>query len=420
MTKLLLGLGVIAFLAVPASAQDVIPWWGSYYTPGNIALSATVNAGIDRFGRGFTAQLAPGAEVFVAKIRPADAFALDVGVGARGFLAVATGTQFLSGYVGFGGGPFVGLHLGFRGLGGTGAGLEYLEPLDLFTGFGAEYRVLTGIGAGIGLTNYSGFNYFLTDNIALKAMSSYYLGFGDVRSRWRGSLGMTYRIGPTEALGEAPDVRRIGEALEGNIAYLSFASVYWSMFAFTGWFADDLNYEIGDETMFRITYRENRDEESYTYTRTLLREEPDGRRWWPLEVDWTDFDDEQLPTAYEFVVDENHDILRLRYMDPVTERISTYEPHDPAAWRARTFRRIDDPEQYASRVRMEQVRVPAGTFRADVYRSHDEDVEFTWWLSDEVPGSLVKVEGRTVDDQSVEGELLRIRRDRLSPWPQPW
>ena len=421
---LVLILVALAVLAVPAAAQDDLPWWGSYYMPGNVALSATVNAWLRN---GFTAGLYPGAEVIVAKVRPADAFALDIGVGARGFFEFSSGTQFSSGWLGFGAGPLVTVHLGFRGYSSLADALEYLEPVDLFTGLGVDYRAYAfggGTGTvvhGLGITNYTGINYFLTDRLAITAMSAYYFGITGAQWRpgFRGSIGVTLKTGPKEALGEAPRIERVGVDLEGNIVYLGFASMYWSLQAFTGWYADDLNYEVGDETRFRITYRDNRDEERYTYTRSLLHRNPDGTSWWRLEVDWTDMDDDTLPTVYEFLVNEQYDVLRLRYMDPA-RGLSTFEPRDPAAWRGRVGQRVDDPGAYAERLRSEQVRVEAGSFRTDVYRSRDESAQFTWWLTDDVPGTLVKLEGRTTDGYEVDGELVRIRRGVTSPWTPAW
>ena len=414
--SLVIGVAAMALVAGVAVADDELEWWGSYYSPGNITVGATVGAA---FSGGLSLWAYPRAEMVFYTLGP-----VDFGAGVQGVVGTYTGTSTATGYFGFGAGPYVSAHLGFRGLlcrfGVPGA--EYLERFDLFSALGLGYQVYTAGGPSSGLSffNFSGFNYFLTDNLALSLTSTYYGStFGGT---FGGSIGALLRIGPKPELAPCEPVVTAAtiRSLEADMVYLSFGAVYWSMLAYTGFLADDLNYQVGDETTFRVTYQDGRDRESYEYTRALLHRNADGTAWWRLSVDWTDFDDADMPTEYEFLVNAQHDVLRLRYTDTRTGQLVTHVPRDQSAWRGPVYQRVEDPSVAATRVRTEQTRVPAGTFQTTVYRSQESGADITWWISDQVPGTLVKIDGTTVEGDQIQGELQNIRRNVRSPWEPAW
>ncbi len=409
--RLLLGLTVLALAAAPATAQEGLGWWGSHYTPGNVMFGA----GVGLRPNPLAIEFYPGAETIFYKWRPANLFAIDFGVGARGVVGFSTGT---TGGLVLGGGPYLAWHWGFRGLGGLSPFLEYLEPLDVFSAFGLSFLTFPGSGVGGGLvfTNYSGLNYFLSDNFAVSLSSTFFGGYGG-----RTTLGVTYKIGPKERLGDAPVVYQ----------HILFDYVFMMSYA---WFYYDDNFSVGDEVTFE--YTQTADGETwmseFEVTRALLHRGADGTSWWRAEFNHPDMEGNPIyPTQYEFRVNEQWDVLEFRYRHPQTGRLRSEVPDDIAKWRMMVDeqREFADPEEMARyRVGSERLTVPAGTFSTEVYRSRpDDEADWTVWLSNDVPGLIVKFSGTAmvaesdeIETAGAEGILQRVRRDVTSPWTPAW
>ncbi|TVQ24707.1 MAG: hypothetical protein EA382_08205, partial [Spirochaetaceae bacterium] len=410
--KALVTLAVLLLLIVVAgttTADDQLPVVGSYYMPGNIALSLS---GQVTLHNGFGIRVLPGFEYMFTKVRPADAFALDFGAGVRGLAGFHRYSSFDLGYTIFAVAPMITAHIGFRGLGFVGA--EFLEPLDVFAGIGPGYSIVSPTGdwgglasprSGLGIASVSGFNYFVTDSIAVSLSASYFGTFGSsYTGAWGTGIGVVFRLGPMEELGVRERVvvpRATGPVFGGAIMYNMFVALYWSTTWMSGFWYDDDTFAEGQGIRMVQRYRDRRDSGEIEHTRALLRINADGTKWWRFV-----FDDEE-PIAFEALVDSELRLLKIRYLDPGSDRVVEYTPDDPRVWR-RTAEATAGSEVEPVRVGAERITVAAGTFDTERYHYRDDDIDFTWWISDRVPGRIVRYKGQTPDADEMTGELLEI------------
>lgn len=422
--RLLIVVVLATLVCLPAIAQDDAGWWGSYYMPGNIAASA--EAGL-YLGAGLGIDLTAAGEYIFTKVRPGNLFSLDLGAGVRGLASFYRSAGGAYGYTAFGAAPFLGVHMGFRGFDFDFA--EYVEPLDVFAAVGLGYvgytlrGAWTGTQPGGGLTfmSFNGFNYFLTDRLALSVVYSYWANFNYINLNTV-SIGARLKIGPKEELGDRPDfpdveeVERGASVLGGNLAYMQFVSQYWLILGFGGFIADDESFEVGDGVRWWMALPDENDVNEIEYTRALLHVNDDGSRWWRSEFEaGSDLSD------FEYLVDDEGRILSLRYEDPSSGEVVTYEPEDPDAWWGEYEESVRDREELEEMSEgTERIRVPAGTYRANRVTAVDEPYEYTWWYTEEVPGLLVKLEGYEDDTLLVEGELREVLSGITSPWGPAW
>ncbi|AFG37308.1 hypothetical protein [Spirochaeta africana] len=421
-TGLLIILAVLAGGGNLYAQEEEMGWWGSYYTPGNLTAGLVAGLGLDY---GVSLDLYPNVETKFYKLRPANLFAIDFGIGARGGIHLYTGDDWYPGYTGFSAGPYLSWHLGFRGVENLGiTGLEYLARLDLFSSVGINYQLFMGDNApsaGLGLTTFSGLNYFLTDNLALTLSTTYnrrFTTYSGSRRLLRPGIGVLLKLGPKERLADAPDIAI------GAPVYLYFQAYYLMAMGLSGGFFDEQSFSVGDETTFTFVFSdEDEDDVEFTVVRTLLyRNDDASRMWWRLGFTHDDMEGEPgWPHEFEALTNAQHDILRVRYIDPNTNRLTEYRPDDPSRWR-RTYAHTpyDRTRLEDYFVRTEQVQVPAGSFTADRHHYAENDYEYTFWVAMDVPGLLIKVEGIDIDGQSFIGELQRIRRGVGSPWEPAW
>ncbi|MFO7848959.1 MAG: hypothetical protein R6V67_03260 [Spirochaetia bacterium] len=434
--KWILGIVVLLMSAAPLAAQDELPWWGSHYMPGNVSLTAGIGFTQSYWTNQTTLSLYPGAEVKAFKWRPADLFAIDMGVGGKGAFGFTTGDVAEPLRIGVG--PYMSFHLGFRGFGDLGVeGLQYLERLDFFTDIGFQVNLVGERGDLITPIDHTGLNYFLSDNFALTLSTTG--DWGTTYGYRSYGLGVMMKFGPKESLGAPPKTETgsggsVTAAFTAQPIYYYFVSHYWMSLVLAGGYYDDQTYEIGDETIHDFTFRDDDGEEqSLVISRALLHRNDDGTAWWRMEIEESDIDLEEKeetdswPRQFEFLVNEDHHIFKVRFIDPDSGDVMVYEPDDPTYW----DRYQDDPEEerfYNAEsieehsIGSETVRVPAGSFDTEMYEAEDDEYTFTWWLSDDVPGLLVKVDGQyeAEDIETIEGELQEINRGVTSPWSPAW
>lgn len=420
--RILLVLLLVFFVLGATAAQSTAPWIGTHYQPGNMAFSLGAGVG---FNYGFGVGLYPGAEYIFTKIRPGDAFSLDFGAGVKGAFTYWNYPYSSGGYLGLGAAPMISAHFGLRGFTGT-EFADYLSRLDFFTSLGLGYHVRVPVGgsttgaAGLAIANFSGLNYFLTDSIALTLSSNYWYGFGSTVSpgNFSASIGFVYKIGPAEEIGEGVDISGPGFAgITGELMYTNFAALYWSSIALAGYMPSDETFDEGDGIRFWHRYRsEDDDVDEMEFTRALLHINDDGSRWWRFEFF---VDDEEM--AFEALVNTDDGIEQLRYIDPESDDVVTHTPSNPYLWR--TYEEDDfwTSEELADmRTGTERVRVPAGSFQTERLETSDEGYTYRWWVTDEVPGRVVKFEGISEDKENVSGELVDVLTNVRTPWDIPW
>lgn len=160
--------------------------------------------------------------------------------------------------------------------------------------------------------------------------------------------------------------------------------IFGYAFSAGGYWISANDLKLGEFTRFRIT---SGDDAPVTLERAFLRKLDNGNEWW--RVSW---DAEDGAWVYEALMSagEERQVLRLRARDvdgnegeiPVTEGTSVYNA---------PVRLTEESIQGASRG-AERVTVPAGTYTAEhvVYMSMAGEGQVEWWITNDVPGGLVK------------------------------
>lgn len=156
-------------------------------------------------------------------------------------------------------------------------------------------------------------------------------------------------------------------------------------FSPTGVWPGQGEYEPGEWIQYQVAGAGQSQNDAVTLERALLRRDADGREWWRLS--WAQADENWI---YEALVSPAEgQILRLRARDaegnvgelPVNERTVYNSPTQL------TEESID-----GATVGEEILETPAGTFntRRVVYQSTAGEGNIEWWLTDQVPGGIVK------------------------------
>lgn len=411
---LLAGVLLVTTVALQAQNEQTLPWFGTHYQPGNVSLG--VEGGLD-FGTSLSLAAVPSAEVIVTKVRPLGLFSIDVGIAARGLAAFRFGSSGATTTIGAA--PLVMLHGGLRGM--TGSYGDLLSMIDFYTGFGLGYLVSLGASGGGGLAwaNANGVNVFFSDSLALRVGTNYFAPFEGSLGSFSTSIGLMFKIGPAEELGESiafsvPDV----DGMTGEVMYATFSSFYALAAITGGYLPSDDSFSVGEGTRIRQSYVDGNDREVITLFRALLHVGVDTQ-WWRYEFE---LDDEQETFAFEAEIDADGQVMMIRYEDQATGDVVFYEPADPA--RFQSFRDLQtlrsEEEMEALTVGQERITVPAGTFQTDRIEATEDGATFVWWISDNVPGRLVKFEGESTDTEAFSGELTEIVRGYSSPWGPAW
>lgn len=227
-----------------------------------------------------------------------------------------------------------------------------------------------------------------------------------------------------EGIGSAE--RRAAEELtagyELRMQEALFSTVYVQAFTLGGYAPGIEDYQPGEIVSWRVEAKDGSDIFRYETKRGLLRTEDDGSSWWYLEMT---SDGEVL--AYAAHMDADLNPRRVRFKGE-TGRIRefSYDREAPAEY-ARTAGYFEaypadavfsDARQYGDYVTgTQRITVPAGSFDTEtsVYTYQDPssglDVRYSWWVSAEVPGGLIRFSWENpLADTSVLGEVTRIDR----------
>jgi hypothetical protein len=267
---------------------------------------------------------------------------------------------------------------------------------------------------GFGIACFSGLNVYVTDSIAVGLTNSYISTFlGGYYGSSRTGITVQIRLGDAEPLGERPtfdmpDLRQISH----NVMYARFVSLYWASLAAGGYVYDDRSFNEGEGVRIRQTYRSDGDAQEIEFTRSLLRINSDGSHWWRIVYA---LDDDEM--EFEVLVDSAGGLTMVRYLDPETGEVVEFEPDDPDAWSGSDDASLVSANEFDELYEgSERIRVPAGSFRTDRLHYTDDEIDYTWWINDDVPGTMVKYEGTNRTMDGVSGELIEILVGQSSPW----
>ena len=389
---------VIGFIM--ADSEESIGW-GSYYMPGNIILGIDAGYAFDGLDTSTSAiGLYPKAEFIITKFRPGNLFPLDLGIQAVVGIHLGLGgtvTEFAAGA-----GALLTLHFGFRGL-DLGMG-DFLDSLDLYSAVGAKYDFLTPAATGaFGFAWASGINYYLSDSLAIGLGSR---GWGSQSSV---ILSGHLKLGPKEDVsGLAFDFPQVDlNALEAKALLYQFQAFYWSVFAYGGFMYDDSTYRVGQGTIWEVTFKEDDEpeDEPIELERALIAELPDGSRWWLAA--WESDGERSL---FEFQVDSEYRLLKLKFMDVEEGIVKEYIPDSPEEWWGTMPIEEVTEEDFADYiVGEEQITVRAGKYKTTHIRYENMEANYVaeWWVSGDVPGSMVRFIN-THEGGEFTGELIKV------------
>lgn len=178
-----LGIVLVALILAVAAPMAVFSW-DNYYAPGNVNVGADVGGGL--WLGGFYLAAYPYAEFMVADFK-AGPVPLDIGVEARGHLALAVG--YGSG-IGLGAGGLGVLHVGLKGI-DFGPYTSYLSKFDFYWGLGVafDFSDIFFSTAGLGFASIAGLNYYVNPNFAVTLGETIWRGYYDT------TIGARLRLG---------------------------------------------------------------------------------------------------------------------------------------------------------------------------------------------------------------------------------
>jgi hypothetical protein len=211
---------------------------------------------------------------------------------------------------------------------------------------------------------------------------------------------------PAQQSQSAPDQNAdppSGAAMAYQYQFGAFYSGFWSM----GWFGyKDGNYKPGQGTIWKFTTTGK--SQSMTFERALLKVNADSSQWWRFRLDMG-----KKPILYEFLVGPDLIVTKVRYKDPDSGTIGEFVPSQnnqmPSATPSNMPKSRAEMAKY--KVDQETVIVPAGSFGTDHYLYSDENAQVSAesWVSDKVPGYMVKsVYTNKKNNQTATGELSQI------------
>ena len=265
----------------------------------------------------------------------------------------------------------------------------------------------TDIDAIFGLLLRSGVRYMIVDNLFLE--SAY--------TTWRGAsgvaIGASYRLGKGQAV-TAQQIEIPVVDMAANAYLMQFQAFYWYSFAMGGMYFDDSTYKAGAGTSWLISSSEaGKTEDEFTIERSLITINADGSKWWKIKIK---ADTDVL--VYEFLVDKDFMITRLICKDPDSGDIITLikEGDQNTAFSNEGVNSIDEAEYMAWNQGTEEVKVAAGTFQAEYikYEFAEQQIVYQWWISNSVPGGMVKYSWRYNEEQVLAGELIKILQNEKS------
>ncbi len=234
------------------------------------------------------------------------------------------------------------------------------------------------------------------------------------------SFDQAARSAVDQAIGAAVE-RELEAMLYGYTDLMLYQLAYTQMFHIGGYGLHHDEFEEGQGAVWRMVAIEDDERTTFTAERALLSREDDGSSWWFLK--YTPEDAETI--EYEILVDRDLNAREMYLKDPETDEIRHHrftgdeqeeqerregeESLEEAGYHTESFY-PEDRDEY--RVDRETVTIGAGSFETEVLYHEEDGFEYTWWLSDTVPGQLVKYLFKDTESGSTfEGEMMEMRDD---------
>jgi hypothetical protein len=200
--------------------------------------------------------------------------------------------------------------------------------------------------------------------------------------------------------------------------------VYTHAFFAGGFMYGYENFNEGEGVKWRIQVSTDDEESRLTVERALLKRNEDGSGWWQLR-----YSDNESDLLSEALIGKEYELLAFRYRDQESGEIREWLPEQNETSDQEDAEEEEPPEYYQGPweshvVGTSVIQVPAGTFNAqevlleEKTESHYTDeagndqtktgiLRYQWWISDEIPGKLVKYRWEDSSEGSVfTGELI--------------
>lgn len=252
----------------------------------------------------------------------------------------------------------------------------------------------------------------------LSALIVVYAGCATVEEAARDAVG--------SAVGSAVE-QRMQSLLAGYTDPMLYQLAYTQAFHLGGFGIDHEAFEEGEGTTWRIEAADEEEVSSFTAERALLSLEDDGTSWWYLR--YTPEGGEAY--EYEVRIDRELQAREMYLRDPENDEVRHHEfassgveadeeqeseeGLEEAGYRT-DYHHLEQWDEY--RTDRVSVDTGAGTFDADLLTFTPTDEEagesyrYRWWVSEDVPGQLVRFEYEDLEEEgSLHGEMIELRRD---------
>ncbi len=179
--------------------------------------------------------------------------------------------------------------------------------------------------------------------------------------------------------------------------YLFTMAFHSGSYTFAG-----MDYEVGEWTRWQMVDSES-DGRPDVMERAFLHRQDDGKEWWRVKYISAAEEEGRDSITVEALFDrETGEFVRMRGKMPGEEEAKEM-PVEEGTYGYAEPRRLTQESVQGAVVGTETVNVPAGSYRTEHVRYGGMGSgTWDWWLTDDVPGGLVKY-ARTNESQDPEG-----------------
>lgn len=179
--------------------------------------------------------------------------------------------------------------------------------------------------------------------------------------------------------------------------YLFTMAFHSGSYTFSG-----TDYDVGEWTRWQMVDADSGDRPN-EMERAFLHRGDDGREWWRVKYISAAEGEARDSITVEALFDtQTGEIVRMRGRMPGEDEAKEM-PVEEGTYGYAEPRRLTDESLAGATVGTETVRVPAGSYRARHVRYGGMDAgAWEWWLSDDVPGGMVKY-SRSYEARDTDG-----------------
>ncbi|REL29160.1 hypothetical protein DYD21_15000 [Rhodohalobacter sp. SW132] len=220
--------------------------------------------------------------------------------------------------------------------------------------------------------------------------------------------------------------RGVSSLIAGYTSDMLYQLAYTQAFMVGGYGAGFEDFEEGQGAVWRMETEGEEERVSFTTERALVKKDEDGSSWWYLSYQPEDDD----AIEYEIKFNRSMEPLEMYMRNPESGDVEhhvfrengdtgdidgDYDELREDGFHTAYFN-MDEWEEY--REGTETIRVGSNSFNTTILfyegteEEGDEHMNVRWWITEEVPGQLIKYEMRDTNEGTrVSGEMLDFRDD---------